>query len=158
MVREEVNPPTGKQFLSILDKVTKRWVLPFLLQEQCGLHIKEVCTLAWGDVDVAECKIRLRFGNVKGGRGVPARTVQVPEWLMQAIEATCPLEDRTAERRVFLGLGERAGRAAMDRACTAQVSHTSRRRICATAERRSGITAGCRRECWPSGWATPSRQ
>jgi integrase len=126
MVREEVNPPTGRQFLAILDKVTKRWVLPFLLQEQCGLHIKEVCTLAWGDVDTAECKIRLRFANVKGGRGVRARTVQVPDWLMSAIEATCPLEDRTAERRVFLGLQERAARKAMAVACrNAGIPHFS---------------------------------
>lgn len=119
MVKEEVNPPTGKQFLALLDKVTKRWVLPFLLQEQCGMHIGEVVSLAWGDVDVAECKIRLRFANVKGAIPSRARTVQVPEWLMEAVEATCPLEDRTAERRVFTGLHERAARAAMDRACTA---------------------------------------
>jgi integrase len=119
MVREEVNPPTGKQFLAILDKVMKRWVLPFMLQEQCGLHIKEVVTLAWGDVDVAERKIRLRFANVKGGWRDRARMVQVPDWLMEAIEETCPLEDRTAERRVFVGLEESAGRAAMARACRA---------------------------------------
>jgi hypothetical protein len=50
-----------------LDRVTPRWVLPFVTQEQCGLHSKEDVTLAWGDVDVAECKIRLRFANVKGG-------------------------------------------------------------------------------------------
>ena len=39
----------------------------------------------------------------------------MPDWLMEAIQDTCPLEDRTAERRVFIGLDERAARAAMER-------------------------------------------
>jgi integrase len=158
MEREEVNPPTGKQFLALLDKVTKRWRLPFVLEEQCGMHIGEVVTLAWGDVDVAECKIRLRFSNVKAGIAARARTVQVPEWLMDAIAASCPLEDRTAERKVFLGLNDSAARAAMNRACTAAgIPHFSPR-ISVTGERRSGITADCRPVCSPSGLGTPSRQ
>jgi integrase len=97
--------------------VTGRWLVPFLLQEQCGLHIKEVVTLAWGDLDVAERKIRLRFANVKGGRGVRARTVQVPEWLMAVTEQTCQLEHRTAERRVFSNITESGAWSAMERAC-----------------------------------------
>jgi integrase len=116
-VREEVNPPTARQFLAILDNVTKRWLLPFLLQEQAGMHIKEVVTLAWGDVDVAECKLRLRFVNVKGAIPSRARTVQVPDWLMPYLEATCPLEDRTAERRVLTGISESGAWNAMERAC-----------------------------------------
>jgi hypothetical protein len=30
-----------------------------------------------------------------------ARWVNLPEWVMQTIDATCPLEDRVPERRVF---------------------------------------------------------
>jgi integrase len=49
-------------------------------------------------------------------------TIQVPEWLMDAIEATCPLEDRTAERKVFQrkvfqGLKDDTGRKRMAIAC-----------------------------------------
>jgi integrase len=61
----------------------------------------------------------LKRSNVKGGYDARARWVQVPEWLMDAIAELCPLEDRTAERRVFIGLSDRAARAAMARACTA---------------------------------------
>src|SRR5436190_8346074 len=61
-------------------------------------------------------KFRLRRGETKTRK---ARWVQVPEWLMDELELTCPLEDRTAERRVFLGLTESAVKNAMGRACIA---------------------------------------
>jgi integrase len=117
MVREEASSPTAKQYLAILDNVPKRWLLPFVTQEQCAMHIGEVASLAWGDVDVAERKFLLRYANVKGAIPSRARNVQVPEWVMEAIEATCPLEDRTAERRVFPGLEERTALNAMATAC-----------------------------------------
>jgi integrase len=128
----------------------------FLLQEQCGLHIKEVATLVWGDVDVAESKIRLRRVNVKGGRSVRARTVQVPEWLMDSVAAACPPEDRTAERRMFAGFGERGS--AMPRACTAAgIPHFSpkdRRHLRASIWHHGGF----RRAYSPSASGTQSRR
>ena len=75
------------------------------------------CLSAGADVDVAERKIRLRFANVKAGIRARARTVQAPDWIMDAIEATCPFEDRTADRKVFMGLTEDAARQAMGNAC-----------------------------------------
>lgn len=36
---------------------------------------------------------------------------------MGAVELTCPLEDRVADRKVFQGLRESAGRRALTRAC-----------------------------------------
>jgi integrase len=56
MTAEEPTPPTGRQFLAILDTVPRRYRLPFCVQEQCGMHIGEVASLAWGDVDVAESR------------------------------------------------------------------------------------------------------
>jgi hypothetical protein len=41
----------------------------------------------------------------------------VPDWLMTALEETCPLEDRTAERKVFQGVGVEGARKAMESAC-----------------------------------------
>ena len=41
----------------------------------------------------------------------------LPQWLMDAIEATCPLEDRVPERRVFPGITEASAYQAMTRAC-----------------------------------------
>jgi integrase len=125
-VREEASSPTAKQYLAILDNVPKRWLLPFITQEQCAMHIGEIASLAWGDVDVAERMFRLRYANVKGAIPSRARNVQVPDWVMEAIEATCPLEDRTAERRVFAGLEERTARKAMAIACkNAGIPHFS---------------------------------
>jgi integrase len=48
----------------------------------------------------------------------------LPEWLMDAIERTCPLEDRTPERRVFQGISNGAAYQAMVAACkVAKVPH-----------------------------------
>jgi integrase len=56
---------------------------------------------------------------------------------MDAIEATCPLEDRTAERRTFQGLREDTGRKAMTRACKlGKIPHFSPKNF---RERRASI-------------------
>ncbi|MGH9199425.1 MAG: hypothetical protein ACRD1T_27305 [Acidimicrobiia bacterium] len=66
-----------------------------------------------------------------------ARTIQVPEWLMDAIVATCPLEDRTAERKVFQGLKDDTGRKRMAIACrNAGIPHFSPKSL---RERRATI-------------------
>jgi integrase len=115
--QEEVNPPTGKQFLAILDNTVghlKR--LAFMVMERTAMEPGTLCKLTWGDVDVAESQFRLQRKNVKGGRSVRARWVQVPRWLMDAIEDTCPFEDRIADRKVFGG-SPGALRKSMERAC-----------------------------------------
>jgi integrase len=134
---EEPNPPTGKQFLAILDNVAGKYLLPFVVSEQTGMYISEVLSVTWGDVDVAERKIRLRFANVKAGIRARARTIQVPDWLMDRIEAICPLEDRTADRKVFLGVGVEGARKAMDSACKlAGIPHFTPKNL---RERRASI-------------------
>ncbi len=48
----------------------------------------------------------------------------LPEWLVEALEATCPLEDRVPERKVFSGITEASAYQAMTRACrNAKVPH-----------------------------------
>jgi integrase len=113
---EEINPPTARQFLAVLDKLTKRWVLPLIVLEQSGMRSGEAASLTWGDVDVAENRFRLARAHTKTRK---ARWVQVPDWLMDEIAATCPLEDRTAERKVFAGYSRHAARNAVARACIA---------------------------------------
>jgi integrase len=148
VTEQEPEPPTGRQFLTLLDNVRrKHWVLAFVLQEQTGMHIGEVVSFTWGDVDMAERKIRLRFANVKAGIRARARTVQVPDWVMDAIEATCPFEDRTADRKVFMGLTEDAARQAMGNACKLGGIPHFTPKVSGTAGRRSGITAGCPPGC-----------
>ena len=49
VIEQEPEPPTGRQFLTILDNVKpKHWVLAFVLQEQTGMHIGEVVSFSWG--------------------------------------------------------------------------------------------------------------
>ena len=48
----------------------------------------------------------------------------MPEWLIMEIAATCPREDRTAERRVFPGFTPDVAKNVMARACkTAGIVH-----------------------------------
>lgn len=134
---QEPNPPTGEQFLAILDNVPQQWRLPFVLQEQTGTYLDEILRLTWGDMDVAEGKARLRFDYVKAGIRARARTLQIPEWLMPIIADTCPLEDRVAERKVFQGLKEDTGRKKMAQACRlAGIPHFSPKNL---RERRASI-------------------
>jgi integrase len=117
--------------------VPEQWLLPFVTQEQTGCYLDEILSLTWGDVDVAERKFRLRFDYVKAGIRSRARTVQVPDWLMDATEQTCPLEDRTAERKIFQGLREDTGRKIMARACkVGKIAHFSPKNL---RERRASI-------------------
>jgi integrase len=134
VVTEEPTPPTAKQFLAILDAAPARYRLALVTMEQTALHVGELVSLAWGDVDLAESRFRLRRENVKGNRSARARSPQVPRWLMDAIAATCPLEDRTAERRVFAGFSIPALQGAMSRACKlAGIPNFSPRRPAAPA-------------------------
>jgi integrase len=88
--------------------------LLFLTIEQGGLRIGEAVALRWADVDVAGRRLRLPRSATKTGT---SRWVQLAEWLVDAIEDTCPLEDRIPERKVFQGLHYSAARQAMSRAC-----------------------------------------
>jgi integrase len=119
VVVEEPQPPTAKQFLAILDRLPQRWRLPFVLMEATAITVGETASLEWGDVDVAGSKLRLRRSNVKAGIRSRARWPQVPAWLMELLEESCPLEDRTAERRVFQGFTPDGAKNALARACVA---------------------------------------
>jgi integrase len=116
VVAEEPKPPTAKQVLAILDASPRRWRLAFVLMEQTGMRVGEVESLVWGDADVAESQFRLSRRSTKTRR---PRWVQVPRWLMDEVERTCPLEDRVAERRVFVGFTGDVAKNVMGRACKA---------------------------------------
>ncbi len=86
-----------------------------------ALRLGEAVSLRWMDVDAANLRLRLPRSATKRDK---ARWVYLPEWLVEAIEATCPLEDRVPERRVFPGITEASAYQAMTRACkTARVPH-----------------------------------
>jgi integrase len=81
----------------------EKYRLLFVTIEQGALRLGEAVGLRWGDVDFAGLRLRLPRSATKTGK---ARFVYLPEWLTEAIDATCPLEDRTPERKVFQGITE----------------------------------------------------
>lgn len=109
----EATPPTGDQFLALLEAVNRRYRLPLVVLEQTGMRVGEVCTLVWGDVDEQGDRFRLRAAATKTRR---ARWVQVPAWLMGVVSETVRREDRTDDRRVFT-MTPAAAAHAMRRAC-----------------------------------------
>jgi len=120
-VREEPVPPPADHTAAILETIGPKWRLLFVTIEQGGLRLGEAVGLRWGDVDAAGLRLRLPRSATKRDS---ARWVYLPEWLIDAIEATCPLEDRTPERRVFGGITEASAYQAMTRACrNAKVPH-----------------------------------
>jgi integrase len=145
VVGEEPSPPSAKQVLAILDNITdKPKILPLVLMEQTAIEPGVVASLEWGDVDIAENRLRLKRRNVKGNTSARARSPQVPGWLMELIEETCPMEDRTADRRVFPGLTPDALRNAMGAPAGPRGSRTSLPMTFATAGCRSGTVKGYR--------------
>jgi integrase len=120
-VREEPQPPTADELLAILKAMALRWRLLFVVIEQGALRLGEAVSLRWADVDAANLRLRLPRSATKRDR---ARWVYLPAWLIEVIENTCPLEDRTPERRVFQGITEASAYQAMTRACrNARVAH-----------------------------------
>jgi integrase len=112
--REEPQPPSAEQFAAILEAMGEKYRLLFVTIEQGALRLGEAVGLRWGDVDFAGLRLRLPGSATKTGK---ARFVYLPEWLLQTIDATCPLEDRTPERKVFQGITEASAYQAMLRAC-----------------------------------------
>lgn len=122
-VTEEATPPSDEHFLAILDNLLPRWRLFFVTIEQGGLRIGEAIALRWADVDAAGSRLRLPRSATKTRT---SRWVQLPAWLMEALEETCPLEDRVPERKVFQGIQDAAARKAITRACRdAKIPHYS---------------------------------
>ncbi len=120
-VKEEPRPPSADHFETILGAMGEKWRLLFVTIEQGALRLGEAVGLRWGDIDAAGLRLRLPRSATKRDQ---ARWVYLPEWLVEAIEETCPLEDRTPERRVFQGMTEASAYQAMTRACKlAKVPH-----------------------------------
>ena len=120
-VTEEAKRPLDEHFLAIIETLLPRWRLFFITIEQGGLRIGEAAALRWGDVDVSGSRLRLPRSATK-----TSRWVQLPKWLMEAIEEACALEDRVPDRKVFQGFQVSAARQAMTRACRgAKIPHYS---------------------------------
>ena len=113
-MREEPEPPDADHVVAMLARLTARWRLAFVTAEQTGMRVGEIASVAWRDVDVAGSRVRMRARETKSRRG---KWVPVPAWLMDEVEASCPLEDRLPDRHVFQRVDEAGLRNAMLRAC-----------------------------------------
>jgi integrase len=110
-----VEPPSADQVDAILEHSPRRWRLPLRVLEQTGMRVGELRDLEWRDIDLAESRFRIRNGKTATAR----RWVAVPEWLMGDIAERCPPDDRTPERRVFVGFSPDVAKNVMARACKA---------------------------------------
>ncbi len=105
-VREEPQPPSAEQYLAILEAIGPKWRCCSSRSSRAPLRLGEATSLRWADVDAANLRLRLPRSATKRDQ---ARWVYLPPWCMEAIEATCPLEDRVPDRRVFQGITEALG-------------------------------------------------
>lgn len=113
--RVPVDPPSAGDVDVILAYSPRRWRLPLRVLEQTGMRVGELAALAWGDVDEAHGRFRVKAGKTRAAR----RWVAVPDWLMAEVADTCPREDRTPDRHVFQGFSPDVAKNVMARACKA---------------------------------------
>jgi integrase len=109
------DPPSASEVAGIIANAPPKWRLALRVLEQTGMRAGELVKLEWQDVDLANSRFRIRSGKTAAAR----RWVAVPEWLMKEAAATCPPDDRTPERRVFVGATRQVLGMAMRRACKA---------------------------------------
>jgi integrase len=84
--RDEVQPPDKQEVLAILRAIAATHRLRLVVLEQTAMRIGELCSLPWGDVDVAGSRFRL--SRERGRKTRHPRWVQVPEWLMPHISTS----------------------------------------------------------------------
>jgi integrase len=109
------DPPSETAVAAIVANTPPKWRLALRVLEQTGMRAGELARLEWADVDQANSRFRIRAGKTAAAR----RWVAVPEWVMEDVLAACPPDDRTPERRVFLGATRQVLGMAMRRGCQA---------------------------------------
>lgn len=114
--RVEVKPPTADHVLAVHRLLPERYRLPLLVLDDTGMRLSELERLTWGDVDEPRGRWRVSAAVAKSGR---ARWVKITPAVFHAVLDLCPRDDRTPERRVFMGFGGDRFRTAIARACTA---------------------------------------
>jgi len=133
-----VEPPAAAHVDVIIDHSPPRWRLALRMLEQTGMRVGELRDLEWRDVDLTASRFRIRQGKTVTAR----RWVAVPEWVMAEIAATCPPDDRTAERRVFAGFSPDVAKTSWLVRAKRQEFPTTTRMIYGTATRRSSCATG----------------
>jgi integrase len=114
--RAEIQPPAAEHVQAVHRLLAPAYRLPLLVLDATGMRVGELEQLTWGDVDEPRSRWRVSATVAKTRR---ARWVSVPAVLFATVTELVAREDRTAERRVFLGFGADRFRTAIARACRA---------------------------------------
>jgi integrase len=112
----EIVPPTAEHVVAVHGALPQRYRLPLVVLESTGMRLGELEQLRWGDVDEQRGRWRV---SKSASKTKQARWVNVPPVVFDAVCALVAREDRTAERRVFLGFAGTRFRTALTRACVA---------------------------------------
>lgn len=114
--RPEVNPPTATHVEAAYWLLPTAHRLPLLVDDATGMRVSELESLAWGDVDEPELRLRVSQAWTKTRT---ARWVPVPEELFRRVCETVPREDRDLGAQLFAGFSADRFRTAVTRACKA---------------------------------------
>jgi integrase len=112
---EEISPPSQDEWNAIKKMIAKKLSLPVRIIECLGLRVSECLELTYGDLDLANGRVRISKGRTKTASG--QRWLALPDELRDELDALLPLEDRTVDRRVF-HLTRAMVREGLYRACT----------------------------------------
>lgn len=98
--KDEIAPPSTKEWLAVYDhlRVRSRDILE--LCEACGFRIGEVVKLEYPDIDFVDGRIRVARARTKTAAG--RRWVDIPDELLAKLDGRRAPEDRVATPRVFL--------------------------------------------------------
>ncbi|MGA0069117.1 MAG: tyrosine-type recombinase/integrase [Miltoncostaeaceae bacterium] len=113
--REEINPPTFDHVQALLQTVTPRYRLHLTVLEATGLRISELLAITWGRMDFRSGGMLVAPGATKGNTS-GRRFVELPDHVLDEIDALVPVEDRQHDKPVFSG-SDSAIRNATARAC-----------------------------------------
>jgi integrase len=115
--KAHVPPPLAEHVERVAERLPRKYVVPFLVIDECGPRVSELETAQVGDLDEHRRAIRVRWTVEKNER---YRHLDLPDDLFAAIVATLPArEDRDIEKPLFPGLDEAALRTSITRACKA---------------------------------------
>jgi integrase len=115
-----VEPPSAGEVEAIIANAPQRHRLAVRTLAETGMRVGELCALAWGDVDEAGSRFRVKTGKTAAAR----RWVIVPAELMVDVCASTPPDDRTADCSVFGTVTPRSIGNVVTRACrSAGIAH-----------------------------------
>jgi integrase len=105
LVTKEPEPPDAPAVLAALESLPDSVMAPVIAMEQLGTRISETLSLRPSDLNVT--RVRIRREASKGGR--LGRSIDAPEWLVDALMQRLPLQ--VAKNTVGRTLAEKTAKA-----------------------------------------------